>query len=95
MSALGLFAGHEYMDGVLGECLFGARTAVTDFAEEIGAPAAFTAATARLLIWYLRKRLGSQTRYDPPFKKAYCLRLGIDSFVGRTGWVRLLVPEMA
>lgn len=54
----GLLAGHDYLDGVVGGCVFGVRTAVDDFAHALGLAAAFTVADRPFASWYLRKPLG-------------------------------------
>lgn len=54
----GLFAGHDYLDGIVGNCLFGVRTAVNEFAHALGLAPAFTVADPPFLSWYFRKPLG-------------------------------------
>ena len=54
----GLFAGHDYIDGVVGGCLFGVKTAVDDFALALGLAPAHTVADPPFRSWYLRKPLG-------------------------------------
>jgi SAM-dependent methyltransferase len=54
----GLFAGHDYLDGIIGGCLFGVQTAVNEFAESLGLAAAFTVADPPFVSWYFRKPIG-------------------------------------
>ncbi len=54
----GLFAGHDYLDGIVGGCLFGVRTAVDEFALSLGLAPAFTVADPPFATWYFRKALG-------------------------------------
>lgn len=54
----GMFAGHDYLDGIIGGCLFGVRTAVNDFAESLGLTVAFTVADPPFVSWYFRKPIG-------------------------------------
>jgi Methyltransferase domain/galactosyl transferase GMA12/MNN10 family len=73
-----LFAGHDYLDGIVGNCLFGVKTAVDEFARELGLAVAFTTADPPFRTWLLRKPLGPRpspervtvlTAYDAGFRE--------------------------
>ncbi len=55
----GLLAGHDYLDGIIGGCVFGVKTAVADFGREVGLAPAFTVADPPFLSWYIRKPVGA------------------------------------
>ena len=54
----GFLAGHDYVDGVIGGSVYGVKTAVADFAREVGLAPAFTVADPPFLSWYIRKPVG-------------------------------------
>lgn len=54
----GLFAGHDYLDGVVAGSLFGVRTAVDEFALGLGLAPAATTADPPLATWHFHKPVG-------------------------------------
>jgi hypothetical protein len=51
----GLFAGHDYLDGIRNSSLYGVRTAVDEFAAVQGRAVCFTTEDPPHLTWYFRK----------------------------------------
>jgi hypothetical protein len=60
----GLLSGHDYLDGVRAGCLFAVKTAVAEFAAQLGRAVAFTITDAPYRSWWLRKPLGARPSPD-------------------------------
>lgn len=92
----GLLAGHDYLDGVKAEGVFGVKTAVDEFASAIGLAPAFTITDAPWTSWWLRKPMGPcppahritvVTAYDSTYAAIGALsRVNKKAYCGKHGY---------